>query len=1240
MLQQRRDRGTPVNTLHLVAHGRPGSFELGDRAIDAAALLANADLLAQWQVERIALWSCYVGQDANFTALLSELTGAQVLASEGAIDRSPASWQWATHGDRPALPFDPVHLGAWTGCLAQLSEILLTKSNDGTSPLSVTPRPVALWGGPGLSIDSPNRRSAQVNGIVELLKTAFGSDYSEATTGEFGSKPFNVAPPSFLVQRFGLPFYVFLNPPGNLSAADIQNIRANLASGVHILVLATEGGIVEPFFKQFGIALSATGTQVTGTLQNAPGAIELGGRPAWNGVSSVATPAGSRGFLALNIDPTTALATAVAIDDNPASSNPPAGKIISADVLLDKGQFTVLAGPALQEILSSDPTGTSFSGSVPFLRNLAASSEASVQAVLAGQDPNAADQAALVAQANAAANQPGSGAGTPAPTPVAGDLVLSATTATVPEGTTSTFTVKLSAAPTSDVVVNVGSSAATTATAGPATLTFTPQNWDQAQTVTLSAVANTQLEPDINNAGSSTITVAVDDAQSDNAFDGKSATFAVTTQDRTQAFGFTATSASITETDAQQTVTLTIERTGYLNGAASVKVRVGAASSATEGSDFILAGGETTLNFANGSTDQTITIPIVGDQALETTETLVLELVATDSTRQVVGPAYTLTIADDDTPPLVPPTPPAAPPLNPPLTPPVSPPVAPPLAPSLTPPVVFTIDPLPSGQTALPPGATVPLSISRTGDPNQAVTVLLSVGGGAPQPVTFGPGSGLSVPVPVTIPANYDPALPFVVALSLPPNSFDQLGSSGPVIIDVTAPPIAAVPSNVTPSTNVSTLPSLNQTNLPAIAPTSPVADLVPTAEPAPTPAPNAVPTCPCDELDSLELVLFDAVLNQLDPNPTTENFYLGSDLPEQIRGISDNFLLASRSFTYFGGGGSDTVQGANSDDNIYGGNFTTTAIGAGIDDDLILGAQGRDFISGGPGQDTLRGGRDSDRLYGGKDNDLIYGDLGIDVVFGDQGDDTLIGGSENPNNLDPGSSDFMSGGAGNDLIRGDQGSDFIFGDSGNDTIRGGKGFDALYGDAGNDLIYGDLGSDGIAGGDGDDTLFGGNDDLTNPEGENDWDLLCGGLGNDLIYGNAGADTLCGGDGNDTMLGGSGNDTLIGEAGDDVLLGDRGDDILAGGSGADTFRWVDEAVSLLDPVTGTANPLGNDTILDFTPGEDKLEFAASLYSGLSASTVAYDSATGQVSYTTGGNTVTLVTLQTGLTFNPSDLAIL
>jgi len=71
-------------------------------------------------------------------------------------------------------------------------------------------------------------------------------------------------------------------------------------------------------------------------------------------------------------------------------------------------------------------------------------------------------------------------------------------------------------------------------------------------------------------------------------------------------------------------------------------------------------------------------------------------------------------------------------------------------------------------------------------------------------------------------------------------------------------------------------------------------------------------------------------------------------------------------------------------------------------------------------------------------------------------------------------------------------------------------------------------------------------------------------------------DKITGTDGNDILLGAGGNDVLVGLGGNDRLEGGEGNDKLKGGSGADLYVF--------------AQQWGSDSILDFEPGVDHIEF--------------------------------------------------
>ena len=320
------------------------------------------------------------------------------------------------------------------------------------------------------------------------------------------------------------------------------------------------------------------------------------------------------------------------------------------------------------------------------------------------------------------------------------------------------------------------------------------------------------------------------------------------------------------------------------------------------------------------------------------------------------------------------------------------------------------------------------------------------------------------------------------------------------------------------------------------------------------------------------------------------------------LRGFtgSQNFTGGAGDDTLSGGAGDDTLIGGGGDDKLDGGDQKDVLEG-GAGDDLLKGGRGNDTLEGGAGDDTLAGGKGKDTLVGGEGDDILKGGGGDDTLTGGAGADTFVqsfnrigsdtitdfdpsqdtinltgfGGIENVSRLSVTEVDggtVISAGEGNTLLLEGVTPDQL--GVGNVTIDG----EALSpGTSGSDLssVIGDLtgvsdeapadvtlqgrgGSDTLEGGAGDDTLSGGAGD----------DTLDGGAGDDILKGGKGADSLAGGAGDDLLKGGGGRDTLEGGAGDDTLVG---------GAGADTF------------VQDFSKP-GSDTITDFNPGQDTIDF--------------------------------------------------
>jgi hypothetical protein len=120
LLRSRSLAGRPVEVLHLVGHGRPGAIRLSGQWLDATTLRAAAAVLSGWSVPRIVLWSCQAGLDGDFIAILSELSGASVLASKEVLGHGTTQSIDGSDGEVHHLTdlFDRLALAEWAGQLS------------------------------------------------------------------------------------------------------------------------------------------------------------------------------------------------------------------------------------------------------------------------------------------------------------------------------------------------------------------------------------------------------------------------------------------------------------------------------------------------------------------------------------------------------------------------------------------------------------------------------------------------------------------------------------------------------------------------------------------------------------------------------------------------------------------------------------------------------------------------------------------------------------------------------------------------------------------------------------------------------------------------------------------------------------------------------------------------------------------------------------------------------------------
>lgn len=115
----------------------------------------------------------------------------------------------------------------------------------------------------------------------------------------------------------------------------------------------------------------------------------------------------------------------------------------------------------------------------------------------------------------------------------------------------------------------------------------------------------------------------------------------------------------------------------------------------------------------------------------------------------------------------------------------------------------------------------------------------------------------------------------------------------------------------------------------------------------------------------------------------------------------------------------SDRILGADGDDIIIGG-LEGDEIDAGEGNDTVFGdsinsvANSTSYL-----KDIIKGGNGSDRIFGGDGDDVLYGESGDDWIWGNDGQDRLWGGAGN---------DYLTGGLGNDtfVLAANEGTDTI----------------------------------------------------------------------------------------------------------------------------------------------------------------------------------------------------------------------
>ena len=224
----------------------------------------------------------------------------------------------------------------------------------------------------------------------------------------------------------------------------------------------------------------------------------------------------------------------------------------------------------------------------------------------------------------------------------------------------------------------------------------------------------------------------------------------------------------------------------------------------------------------------------------------------------------------------------------------------------------------------------------------------------------------------------------------------------------------------------------------------------------------------------------------------------------------------------------------------------------------MLIGGTGADVLTGGPGADMLIGGADPDTAS------YEFSGAGVVVRLHTVLESGGKGGDAEGDMFNAEMVSFTDADGNTRQVEAPD-IEYLIGSDHDDVLAGDFRTNIIRGQAGNDLVYG-----GPGGG---------------------HDLLFGGYGDDQVYGGEGRDLLLGGYGNDLLKGGPDNDyfeferELIDEERSNEfeihfkkVRYDYGDDRLEGGAGNDYFFFYPDG--------------GNDTILDFGNGEDRIVLRA------------------------------------------------
>ncbi len=187
-------------------------------------------------------------------------------------------------------------------------------------------------------------------------------------------------------------------------------------------------------------------------------------------------------------------------------------------------------------------------------------------------------------------------------------------------GTTATFTIVLNSEPSADVMIGLSSSDAGEGTVGPTSLTFTVENWNAPQTVTVTGIDDSQADGDVT---FSIVTAAAESA--DTEYDGLDADDVTATNVDNETANVTVSEISGATAEDGTTATFTV----VLTSAPTADVLIGVSSAdTTEGT---VSTDVLTFTTENWNAPQTVTVTGVDDDLADGNQPYGIVLAAAES---------------------------------------------------------------------------------------------------------------------------------------------------------------------------------------------------------------------------------------------------------------------------------------------------------------------------------------------------------------------------------------------------------------------------------------------------------------------------------------------------------------------------------------------------------------------------------------------------------------------------------